>query len=402
MLRTLRLTEYRPREVRLRRADVDALHAHPRRPVEVIPRRRPGRDRLTAQGFAGVLHTLNLRIVLRPKIPAANLYLLLDQDALPVAIADQSAVEPGTEALDFLARRLTEAMRSRAAVGLGRGYVERTDQQPYLLGRLDVAAQARETPTGRTRFHINHEEFTPDLPIHRLTRATAELVLGSPFVTAQTRAALQAAVTGYAEVPSTAVDRAAFDSVPLDRLPVDDRDLMDLCRMLVAGLRPMEAGDEWTTPGFLLDLEHAFERYVERGLRRHVPAGSLEVQREFVYHAPVPAGQPVLTGRPDFVVRQGSRVACVLDAKWKALDGPPPATDVHQVLAYAAGLGCRDVRLVYPGRRCQSWRYELTQSNSVLTVHSVRVVGPRMNCEMSVNRLSQAVFSKPRLTEPNI
>ena len=85
--RTLRLTEYRPREVRLRRADVDALRAHPRRPIGVVPTRQSRRYRLTAKGFAGVLHTPNLRIVLRPKVPAANLYMLLDPRRPPTCIS---------------------------------------------------------------------------------------------------------------------------------------------------------------------------------------------------------------------------------------------------------------------------------------------------------------------------
>ena len=389
--RTLHLTEYRPREVRLRRADVDTILAHPRRPIDVLPARKPGRYRLTAQGFAGVLHTPNLRIVLRPKVPAANLYVLLDPDAPPELIADPAAAEPGTEALDFLARRLADEMRSRAAAGLRRGYVERSDQQPFLQGRLDVSAQSRESPAARTRFHTSREEFTPDLPVHRLTRGTAELVLGSPFVGPETRAALRAAVAGYALVPAESVERAAFDGPQIERLSPADRDLLDLCRLLVGGLRPAEGMGDLTNPGFLLDLERVFERYVERGLRAELPPGALEAQREFVYHAPVPAGQPALTGRPDFVVREGGRVACVLDAKWKALDGPPPAADVHQALAYSAGLGCKDVRLIYPGRRSQEWRYELTGSETVLTVHTLRVVGSREKCARSVRRMCRTI-----------
>src|SRR4051812_28002342 len=128
-LRTLRLIEYQPREARLRRADVEALLADSRKAVEVVPARDRGRYRLTAQGVAGVLLTPNLRVVIRPKIPAANLYLLLDPDAPPELMPDRSDAEPGTEAIDFLARRLATAMRERAARGLRHGYVERTDQQ---------------------------------------------------------------------------------------------------------------------------------------------------------------------------------------------------------------------------------------------------------------------------------
>jgi 5-methylcytosine-specific restriction enzyme subunit McrC len=328
-----------------------------------------------------------LRIVLRPKISSANLFLLLDPDAPPETVPDASAAEPGSEALDFLARRLANEMRSRAAAGLRRGYVERSDQQAFLQGRLDVVAQSRETPAARARFHTTHEEFVPDLAAHRLVKATAELLLTSPFISAPARAALRAALAGYAEVSSLPLDPAAFD-VPCSS---EDRPLIELCRLLVEGLKPADVAGDVAGPSFLLDLERVFERYVERGLRAGLLPGVLETQREFIYHAPVPARQPPLAGRPDFVLRDAGRVRCVLDAKWKALDGPPPAADVRQALAYAAGLGCGDVRLVYPGRRSTAWRYEMTERDIALTVHTLRVVGTPENCERSFRRLLRQV-----------
>jgi 5-methylcytosine-specific restriction enzyme subunit McrC len=389
--RSLRLTEYRPREVRLRRADVDALLADPGKAVEVVPTRECGRYRLTAAGRVGVVLTPNLRVVIRPKIPAANLYLLLDPDAPPDSMPDLAGVEPGTEAIDFLSRRLADAMRARAATGLRRGYVERADQQPFLQGRLDVAAQARESPTARDKFHVTRQEFSPDSAFNRMPKATAEALVASPFVSPGTRAFLRTALTGYAEVASTALDPAAFDTIVFDRQTEPERPLIDLCRLLARALRPSDASGELVLPGFLLDLERVFERYVERGLGTHLPTAEIDSQREFCYHAPVAAGQPSLTGRPDLVVRRNRQAACVIDAKWKSLDGAPPAADVHQVLAYAVGLGCRDVRLVYPGRRWGAWRYELTESDVILTVHTLRVVGPRERCELSIRRLAGAV-----------
>jgi hypothetical protein len=83
-------------------------------------------------------------------------------------------------------------------------------------------------------------------------------------------------------------------------------------------------------------------------------------------------------------------VRCVLDAKWKALDGPPPAADVHQALAYSVGLGCRDVRLIYPGRGYRAWRYEVA-SDVKLTIHTLRVVGERAKCLRSIERLTRSI-----------
>src|SRR5262249_19645866 len=296
--RTLRLTEYRPREVRLRRTDVEALLADPYKAVEIVPTRERGRYRLTAAGRVGVLLTPNLRVIIRPKLPAANLYLFLDPDAPPESAPDLAGVEPGTKAIDFLARRLADAMRARAATGLRRDYVERVGQQPFLQGRLDVAAQARESPAARDRFHVTRQEFSADSPFNRLPKATAEALVASPFVSSGTRTYLRSVLAGYAGVSSTALDAAAFDAIAFDRLTEPERPIIDLCRLLARALRPSDASGELALPGFLLDLERVFERYVERGLRTHLPATEIESQREFRYHASGAAGQPTLAGRP--------------------------------------------------------------------------------------------------------
>jgi 5-methylcytosine-specific restriction enzyme subunit McrC len=382
-LRTLRLTEYRPREVRLRRVDVDALLAT-RGAIEITPTCQRHRYRITAQGVAGVLLTPNLRVVIRPKIPKANLFLLLDPDAPPDLLTDMSEDEPGSEAIDFLARRLADVMRARGAAGLHRGYVETSDRQPFLQGRLDVAAQARESASGRTKFHVTRDEFCADTAMHRLTKATAEAVVSSQLISPAVRYALRLAISAYADVTSLPLDLAALDSLTAEA----DRPLVDLCRLLARGLQPGELAGEIAGPAFLLDMERVFERYVERGLQANLPTDTLEAQREFVYHSPVPPGQPSLIGRPDLVIRRDGKVRSILDAKWKSLDGPPPAPDVHQAIAYAAALGCRDVRLVYPGRRWTSWNYDLV-GPTTLSIHTLRVVGRRDACQQSLEQLAR-------------
>jgi 5-methylcytosine-specific restriction enzyme subunit McrC len=379
MTRTLRLTEYRPREARLRRADVDFLLGPGRGVIDLAPTAAPGRYRLTASGFVGVLNAPTVRFLLRPKIPRANLYHLLDPDADEVPISTQPV--PDDDALDFLARRLAVGLCWRAAAGLSRGYVERSDRQAFLQGRLDMAAQMRDASPARDRFHVTRDEFTTDRPVHQLPKATAELVARSPHVSAATRAMLLDGLAGYTDVTSEFPDPAALGDA--------DRPFLDLCRLVLDALRPGDAAGPTGGPGFLIDMGTAFEWYVERVVRAAAPDAA--AQLEFRYHGPVPAGQPTLVGRPDNVVRRAGRVDCVIDAKWKRLDGPPPAADVHQALAYAVGLGCRDVRLVYPGRRSATWRYDMTEGGVILTIHTLRVVGSRAACERSARRLGRAL-----------
>src|SRR5206468_3348385 len=73
----IRLTERLPRVVRLRRDDLDHLLTHHRGHVDLTPAGERGLYRLTARGFVGVIPTPHRRLVLRPKLPAANVFHLL-------------------------------------------------------------------------------------------------------------------------------------------------------------------------------------------------------------------------------------------------------------------------------------------------------------------------------------
>src|SRR3954469_25275700 len=103
--RVIRLIERVPRVVRLRRADVDYLLAHHRGHVELTPTGSAGRYRLTALGVAGIIATPHVRLAIRPKLPAVNLWQLLDPlHAPPAEVAVNAPVDAG-RLLDLLAGR---------------------------------------------------------------------------------------------------------------------------------------------------------------------------------------------------------------------------------------------------------------------------------------------------------
>src|SRR5437763_1111995 len=132
--RTVVLTERVPHVCRLAPADVEFLLRHYRGRVEVVPAGRR-RYRLTSAGYAGTLVAPTCRLVIRPKVPLDNLFALLDP-AAPLPSADDHVTPvPGAEALEFLAARLAQWMRERAAAGLHRAYAEHAEQGPFLQGR---------------------------------------------------------------------------------------------------------------------------------------------------------------------------------------------------------------------------------------------------------------------------
>jgi len=375
--------------------DVDFLLAKHRRHLDLVPTGRRGWYRLTPTGHVGTIVAPGCRLVLRPKIPLRNLFHLLDPAGPLPTVEDHSTAVSGADLLDFLAGRLVHRMTERAAAGLQRGYVERSEAGPYLQGRLDIAAQVRHAGAAANRLHCRYEDLTTAIPCNQIPRATADLVLRSPLLGDNVRLALRQAQAAYAEVPPAALDEGAFAAAGVDRLTEDYRPLLDLCRLLVDGLAPGEYSGRTAGPAFLLDLERVFERYVTAGVTQALTgqeALTAAVQATYTVNRPV-AGTPDLPMRPDVTLHAATRPVLVLDAKWKRLarSGPEPA-DLYQVLAYCTGLGVRRACLVYPGSR-GPWQFTFARSPVRVEVRTLRVNGTREACGRSLQRFGATVLA---------
>jgi 5-methylcytosine-specific restriction enzyme subunit McrC len=387
-LPTIVLTERTAVECCLGPDDVDYLLSEHRAHLELVPTRQTGRYRLTPAGYVGTIAAPGCRLVIRPKLPLRNLFHLLDPNA-PVPLGtDRASVLPGAEALEFLAGRLAQLLAERAAAGLQRGYTERAEVGAYLQGRLDVPAQLRAPSSRRDRLHCRHEDFSADLPCNQVPKATAELLLQSPLLGDEGRAALQRGLQGWSRVSSVLPGPESF-TTPTEAY----RPLLDLCRLLLDGLRPGESAGPVRCPAFLLDMEDVFERYVTDGIRRTCADSPLRMAAQplIAVNEPLPR-HPDLHIRPDILLLNEEEPLLVIDAKWKRLRcSPLVRADVYQMLAYCAGLGVRRAVLVYPGRRDRLWKYALTRSPVTVEVRTLRVAGSRRACRLSMRRLGQAV-----------
>jgi 5-methylcytosine-specific restriction enzyme subunit McrC len=396
--RLIRLTERRPRVVRLRRADADFLLASHRDHIEVVPTGTRGRYRLTALGFAGVLAAPSCRLALRPKLPAANLLHLLDPLTPPSAAEDRTAPVDGDRLLDLLAGRLATLLAECVAVGLHRAYAERANAGTYLRGRLDAAAQARDASPRRDRLHCRYDDFTADTPYNQLPRAVVERLLARPDLDARVRSALRGVLAGFASVSAVPLTpELCAAAAPDPRAAAGYGPVLDLCRLLADGLAPGEESGPAAGPSFLIDLERVWEGYVTTGVVAAF-AGRPRVRvavQPFLRASPSQPGRPDLHLRPDVVIERDGAPRLVLDAKWKRLGRTAlPTDDVYQVLAYAAALAAPRAVLVYPGGRDRRWTYPLAEPGPALEVWTLRVTGSREACARSRRRLRKVMSDK--------
>ncbi len=391
--RTVILTERRPHIARLAPDDVAFLLEHHRGRVEVLPTGRRDRYRLTALGCVGVLVAPTCRFVIRPKIPLVNVFAMLDPCAeVPIA-RDAIAPETGMEALAFLAGQLARRMTERVAAGLHREYRERSEHGTLLQGRLDLPAQLREMPGRKDQLHSQYEDLCADLPCNRAIKATGELLSASPLLDVEVRTVLRQALTGFEGVSSVPLSPRLWETIAAERMPVEYRPLLDLCRLLADSLTLSDVPGKMPAPSFLLDMERVFERYVTRGIiERFAPNRHLTVSVQVTHTVNKPVAElPDVIMRPDLTIDRDGRTVLVVDAKWKRLPGNAETADFYQVVAYGTMLGTDGVVLVYPGRRGSVREYRFTHTPLRLWICTLKVGGTREACLHSVRQLARAL-----------
>lgn len=377
------LTERVPADVHLSGADVTFLRTHHRRHVALASTGRRGVVRVLPRGHVGVLAAPDCRLIIRPKFPLDCLSHLLD--SLAPAATHFEAAQVGDALLDALAVRLAGLMSERAALGLQRGYSERAEYGPFLHGRLDLAAQLRDGPGKKGQLHSRHDDFSVDVPWNRLPCAAAQAVLHSPVLGESARTVLQQALHAFAGVGPAQLTSDSWRLVA----PEGYAPLLEVARLITEGLASVTATGPVPFPGFLLDLDRVFERYVTVAVVRAAAAQpEMSVAVQPLFDLARPQNGPALSVRPDLTVDRAGQPWMVIDTKWKDLarGGPIPG-DTFQAVAYAATLGRRRAALVYPGRRSGFWVYSLPRVPLRLEVHRLRICGPRAACTSALERL---------------
>lgn len=263
-------------------------------------------------------------------------------------------IEQFLRELDLLVRR-----------GLRFDYRLQEEELRFLRGRLQIGRQIRQ-PAGRQHlFQVEHQVFDVNRPENRLLARALDKVARMTREPANWRRSheLQHQLTEVRRSDDVAGDLRRWSS---DRLMSHYQAVRPWCELILGNRNPMSALGEWTGRSLLFPMEKVFERYVEACLRRSLPTGAkltAQAARRFLAKQ---GDRRMFQLKPDFLVEHEG-VTCVLDAKWKLLDGTDVANnyglgqgDFYQLFAYGKrylpATGGRLV-LVYPG--CDTFRAPL-------------------------------------------
>lgn len=364
-MRRLELTEnQRPRPFELSPDEAEALAS-----AELaVVSRTPGSStwEVAAGRKVGVAQIGNLHVVVRPKIAVERLVFLMGYARQPqfwreAPVLLHAAADLAEALADSFVRRGRKALEQ----GLLQGYVEVSDAQPVVRGRIRVCDQLARRPGTLLPLELTYDEFSVDTAENQILLAATLRLLSLPTLSRDHRHGLQRLRLQLADVSTIARGKPLPTWHP-SRLNIRYQPALFLADLILAGDSFEQRHGSLHISGFVFDMWKIYEDFVCVALREalRLHSGRSSLQRRLYFDE-----DSRIDLKPDFYWTDGAGLRVVVDAKYKA-EKPSgfPNADLYQMLAYCTVLGIGEGHLVY------------AEGNADKVSHTVVRSGVRIRC----------------------
>ena len=327
-----------------------------------------GRKGLRARGVVGVVATPDCQLEILPKIEGAGEFgtdhatlrhrlIQMLAIALDIRIDARAITQLGWQRdtiLELLIRLYCSKLADAVRQGMPQQYVEHEDDLSALRGRLDATRQFSTLAASPQKLACRFDARSPDIALNQVMRAA----IGKLSRLAQAldnQRALRELGFAYADISEVPPGALRWDLIVLDRTNTRWRELLALARLFLGDRHQQTSAGPVDGHALLFEMNVLFEEYVARLLARALAGTDLSVSAQGGHRDCLFEGE---TGRfrtrPDLIVRRGSRIALIIDTKWKRMtriDDPKKGVsqaDVYQLMAYGRVYECPDVVLLYP------------------------------------------------------
>ncbi|MGO4360504.1 McrC family protein [Terrabacter sp. 2TAF16] len=288
-----------------------------------------------ATSWVGALAVPGLVVRVTPKVSVTNFFAMLGAGVSPDAFDHEHVTWSDTdELIDGVAYFAIRLIDSSTMRGLVHGYVPREERMRTIRGRLLVEEFARR-PWSAAEPQCRFDDFTADIVENQLFRCTLQAMLSWPQLAPHVRREALRVLGRFDGVADTPATRHAAPQ-PITRLNEHYEDAMRLSRLVLQAMSlSHEAGDQQAN-SLMVDMDDLFQRWIAQELDLRL-APQMRIERdEDVW---LDEGRAV-TMAPDLVVRRGSEVVLVGDAKYSmGADGYMASRDYLELVAYTTAMG---------------------------------------------------------------
>jgi len=326
---------------------------------------------LRLRNWVGVLQVHGLTVEVLPKIELLDdqttrrnlVYMLSVCRALPFRERDIAAM--GLDRLPLLEaviKKFAQGLLTELQRGSDQAYIRREENSSFVRGKLLLPEHLRRNAISAERVYVAYDELRADTWLNRVFKHVCRILIGRTGVP-WTQRCLGETVHRLDEVEDIAIELHHFDRVHLTRNSERYRDLLEFCRIVVAGTGILPRSGDVRSFSLLFPMDVVFEEFIARSLRRC--ADRLGIERERI-HAQARGRRRWLLrdsedhGRfrlkPDILIEdEGGVPQTIIDTKWKRLSTDEEDArngvaqgDIYQLYAYSHRYGAPDSVLLYP------------------------------------------------------
>ena len=373
-----------------------------------------GRKGLRARGVVGVIATPGCQLEILPKIEGAGESAVDDATlrhrlihmlamARDIRIDARAITQLGWQRdtiLELLIRLYCSKLVDAVRQGIPQQYTDQEDDLPTLRGRLDVTRQFSTLAVSPQRLACRFDARSPDIALNQVMRAAIGK-LSRLAKAPDNQRALRELSFAYADISEVSPGALRWDLIVLDRTNTRWRELLSLARLFLGDRHQQTSAGPIDGYALLFEMNILFEEYVARLLARALAGTDLSVSAQGGHRDCLFEGE---TGRfrtrPDLIVRRGSRIAMIIDTKWKRItriDDPKQGVsqaDVYQLMAYGRLYNCPSVVLLYPHHGglppnpiLQRYSIAMPGAQESLFVATLDVTGPHQKHETALRDL---------------
>ena len=332
-----------------------------------------GRSGLRARGIVGVIATPECQLEVLPKIgeyekDSVDYATLRERLIQMIAVAHDIRIDTRgitslgwqrDTILEILIRLYCSKLTDAVCQGLPQQYKDHEDDLPTLRGRLNVMRQFSTLAVSPQKLACQFDARSPDIALNQVMRATIGKLSRLAQASDNLRILHELRLL-YADIPEVALGALRWDRIVLDRTSTRWRELVDMAKLILDDRHQQTTAGPFTGYALLFEMNVLFEGYVGRllacalanrtGWSVSAPARGATGNLHCLYHEN--AGR--FETRPDLIVRQDGKIACILDTKWKRIKDADDSkqgvdqADVYQLMAYGRLYKCDNIVLVYP------------------------------------------------------
>lgn len=351
MMRPITLFEYQcSASIPLSPHERDRLVCCPARITCTPTPGREGHYDLTPSSVVGLVDLGSAVVEIRPKIPISRLLFLLSY-ALDRRRdwGEPLGLERADNLFEAIVESFTRLIQRTMHRGILCGYRGEEDTLNSIRGRLRFGEQIRRHFGRFPPAEVAFDDFTEDIELNRLLKATLAALLRLPLRSNRTKALLHTHLMLLERVRLVAYDPRQLPEIAFNRLNEHYRPAVELAKLILrhASFDPQYGSA--VAPSFLIDMNGVFEDFLVTALREALklskwsfPQGTQHRSLALDYLDRIPL-------KPDLSWWEDGRCVFVGDAKYK-MQGNGRGVhqqDLYQMLAYTIATDLPGGLLVY-------------------------------------------------------